>query len=328
MSEINQTINWGIIGCGDVCEVKSGPAFQKADNSKLVAVMRRNEDKAKDFAKRHNVPKYYSNTDDLIQDNEVDAIYIATPPVYHEEYALQSINAGKPVYIEKPLTLDSAACERIMKVSEKQNIKVSGAYYRRELEMFKKVREIIKSGLLGEIRLITIRTFQSLPSGLITETDDKWRVKPEISGGGIFHDLAPHQLDLMYYYFGEPHKVAGFALNQSDMHEATDVTHLHAIFGKDILFDGLWAFNVNKNSCEDLCQVIGEKGKISFPFFSEWFINIETEDWNEKLQFINPPHIQQPLIEKVNRYFMGEGENPCPLNEILISMKMIDATVH
>lgn len=105
-------VNWGIIGCGNVTEVKSGPAFSKVENSRLVAVMRRNAALAEDYAKRHNVPKFYSKASDLINDPEVNAIYIATPPGSHMEYALEVIKAGKPVYIEKPMAVNYAECEK------------------------------------------------------------------------------------------------------------------------------------------------------------------------------------------------------------------------
>ena len=82
-------IRWGIIGCGDVTEVKSGPGLQKADGSQLVAVMRRDAEKARDYAKRHNVPRAYGDAQELIDDPEVDAVYVATPPGSHAEYAIR-----------------------------------------------------------------------------------------------------------------------------------------------------------------------------------------------------------------------------------------------
>src|SRR6187551_1308715 len=101
-----EKINWGIIGCGDVSEVKSGPAFNKVNNSSLVAVMRRDGAKAKDYAHRHQVPKWYDDASLLINDPDVNAIYIATPPSSHEEYTIAAIDAGKPVYVEKPMTMN------------------------------------------------------------------------------------------------------------------------------------------------------------------------------------------------------------------------------
>ncbi len=92
-----RTIRWGIIGCGDVTEVKSGPALQKANHSQLVAVMRRTGALARDYAQRHGVPRWYDQADELIHDPEVDAIYIATPPASHKDYTLLTAHAGKPI---------------------------------------------------------------------------------------------------------------------------------------------------------------------------------------------------------------------------------------
>ncbi len=101
-------INWGIIGCGNVTEVKSGPAFNKVNDSRLIAVMRRNVALAEDYARRHKVPKFYSDAFDLINDKDVNAVYVATPPSSHAEYAIAAIKAGKPVYIEKPMAASYA----------------------------------------------------------------------------------------------------------------------------------------------------------------------------------------------------------------------------
>src|SRR5215510_6182093 len=106
-------IKWGIIGCGDVTEVKSGPAFNKVKNSELVAVMRRNAEKAKDYAQRHGVPKWYSDASALVNDPDVNAIYVATPPSSHEEYTIAAIKTGKPVYVEKPMSVDGASACRM-----------------------------------------------------------------------------------------------------------------------------------------------------------------------------------------------------------------------
>ncbi|RYY65433.1 MAG: Gfo/Idh/MocA family oxidoreductase, partial [Chitinophagaceae bacterium] len=117
------TIRWGIIGCGDVTEHKSGPAFNKVANSRLIAVMRRDAAKAKDYAERHGVPKYYSEAQLLIEDPDIDAIYIATPPDSHERYALAAIAAGKPVYVEKPMALTYAAAKKIKQQAQEKQVK-------------------------------------------------------------------------------------------------------------------------------------------------------------------------------------------------------------
>src|SRR5258705_6697096 len=158
MKNINGTVNWGIIGCGNVCEVKSGPAFNKVANSKLIAVMRRNPEKAKDFAQRHGVSQYYTDAVELINDKEVNAIYIATPPSSHESYLEMALKAGKPVYVEKPVTVNSISVERMMEMEKRYDNKVSVAHYRRGLPLFNKIKQIENTWGKSKVKMILVKT--------------------------------------------------------------------------------------------------------------------------------------------------------------------------
>ncbi len=316
MNKIEGTVQWGIIGCGDVCEVKSGPAFNKVPNSKLVAVMRRDEAKAADFARRHSVPKHYSDASKLIHDPEVNAIYVATPPSSHADYMEQALKAGKPVYVEKPVSVDSATCEEMIAAKNKLKGFVSVAHYRRELPLFKKVKELIESGTIGRVTLVRLSTLQPKTKRI------DWRIEPGISGGGQFHDLSPHQLDIMYWLFGDPLRVRGNSMNQLEYFNAPDIATVESIFAKNILVNGVWAFNVNESASQDLCEIFGTEGIIRFSFFK-----VSTIDVNGKIiEMEYPENIQKPMIEAVVKYFRGEGKNPCSLEEALIVMQMIDST--
>src|SRR5678815_1805352 len=198
MKNISGTVNWGIIGCGDVTEVKSGPAFNKVPNSKLVAVMRRNAEKARDYAQRHDVEKWYDDADDLINDPEVNAIYVATPPLNHEEFAVKAMKAGKPVYLEKPMAVDAIASQRIEHVALETGAKISIAHYRRQQPLFLAIKKLLQEKAIGDVRLVNLNLLQPHQSDMITKTETNWRIDPSVSGGGLFYDLAPHQLDLMY----------------------------------------------------------------------------------------------------------------------------------
>ncbi len=327
MKYIQGDVRWGIIGCGDVCEVKSGPAFSKVPNSTLVAVMRRDAVKVKDYADRHKVSTYYTDAQQLIDDPAINAIYIATPPAQHEEYAIKAIAAGKPVYIEKPLALNADSCMRIGEASEKAAIPASGAYYRRALPLFNTVKSLLAENKIGKVKLVNISTLQAVDAKIITRTTDNWRVIPSLSGGGYFHDLSPHQLDLMYWFFGKPLEVHGRSMNQDKRNEAPDVTSLEAVFPNDILFRGVWSFNVHDSAVTEMCEIIGDQGTIKFSFFTGAKLIIKTSEETETMEFINPPNIQFHMIEKVVKYFRGEGENPCSIEDALVSMKMIDSTV-
>jgi predicted dehydrogenase len=316
-------INWGIIGCGDVTEVKSGPAFNKTENSSLVAVMRRDIHKAEDYARRHGVRKFYGNAQDLINDPEVNAIYIATPPLYHEELALAALEAGKPVYVEKPMALTERGCSTMIDVAKKKNIKLTVAHYRREVPLFKKVKELISE--IGDIRFASIQFLQPSKNEVVANTEVNWRVDPTISGGGLFHDMAPHQLDLMIHFFGNPLRFSGYSANQAKLNDAEDIVSGEMVFEGEIIFKGLWCFNVPKEEAKDYCEIIGSEGKVVFPFYGN-SCQLVKNGKTETFEFIHPEHIQQPMIEQVVRYFSGEtGNNPCDASAGLEVAKIMDA---
>ena len=324
MKNINGTVNWGIIGCGDVCEVKSGPAFNKVPNSKLVAVMRRDLEKVKDFAQRHGVPKFYTDAGEMINDEEVNAIYIATPPSSHELYTEMALKAGKPVYVEKPVTVNAASVLRMMAMEKEYDTKVSVAHYRRGLPLFNKVKQLVKEGAAGNIKLIQLRTLQPSASKIITQTTDNWRINPEISGGGLFHDLSPHQLDILYWIFGKPKKIQVKSVNQGGQYNAPDFTMVQLAFAGHVYFNGVWNFNVAEVATEDSCEIIGDKAVIKFSFFRGNTIEVKSIEGIQTMEMETPVNIQQPHINKVVKFFRGEGRNPCSLKDALVTMKVMD----
>jgi predicted dehydrogenase len=318
-------IRWGIIGCGDVTEIKSGPAFNKVKNSELVAVMRRNGEKAKDYALRHNVPKWYTNADALIHDPDVNAIYVATPPSSHEEYTLAAINAGKPVYVEKPMSTDALSASRMASAAKEKNVKLVVAHYRRAQPLFKKIRELLTEKIIGEIRFARCELYKpSLTLEELSVPKAAWRVNSLIAGGGLFHDLSPHQLDIMYYFFGDPMQAKGCAINQQKMYEADDLVAGTILFKNGVVFDGLWCFNISKQDEKDYCEIVGEKGKISFSFFEHKQIILTVNNRREEILFEPLQHVQQPMIEGVVEYFLDEGTNPCSGEDGIVVMKLID----
>jgi len=317
-------INWGIIGCGNVTEKKSGQAYNKVPNSKLVAVMRRNAEKAADYAARHNVDRWYADADELLNDAGVNAVSIATPPAYHLEYAIAALKKGLNVYVEKPVTRTALEAQAMADAVKQYNGKLTVAHYRRALPMFLYVKDLLAKNVIGDVRTVQIRMWKSIKPDLIADSETNWRVQPELSGGGYFHDLAPHQLDLMLYFFGGPEKYHGYSLNQSNAYPADDHVCGEIVFKNKVVVNGSWSFNVAESQSIDLCEMIGTKGRISFPFFGN-FVSWESDTGSDTVTFTHPEHIQQPMIEKIVQYFRGEGPNPCPIEEAVTLMKILDA---
>ncbi len=318
------TINWGIIGAGDVCEVKSGPGFYKAQGSALAAIMRRDKDKAADFAKRHNVAKHYTTADELINDPDVNAIYVATPPHLHKEYAIKALNAGKPVYVEKPMALDYNECLEMTQAAKRNQQKLFVAYYRRSLPYFLKVKELIDNGFIGKPIAVNIKQFRAPFSSDFESDTQTWRVDPNLAGGGYFYDLAPHTIDILDFLLGKITDAKGYTANLGGLYNTEDTVSASFQFENGALGTGIWSFITEEKSNIDSVEILGTKGKIQFAVFDFTPIQLTTSEGLHEFTEENPQHIQQPLIQEITNELLGKGLSPSPASSGIRASWVID----
>ena len=307
----NNIIRWGFIGCGEVTKYKSGPAFQKIENSEVVAVMSRNRQKAKAYALERGIPQWYDDAQELINDKDVNAVYIATPPSSHATYAIMAMKAGKPAYIEKPMAVTYEESCRINRISHETGVPCFVAYYRRYLPYFKKVKSLIEEGAIGNVINIQIR-FAQPPRNLDYNRENlPWRVQPDIAGGGYFYDLAPHQLDLLQEIFGCILEADGYKSNRGGLYEAEDTISACFKFENGLVGSGSWCFVAHDSAREDRIEVIGDKGMICFSVFTYDPITLHTEKGCEEIKVENPIYVQQPLIQAVVDHLLGKSVCTC-----------------
>ena len=295
-------IRWGIIGCGNVTEVKSGPGFQKAAGSSLVAVMRRDRAKAEDYARRHGVPKAYGDANALIQDPDVDAVYIATPPSSHLDLARRVAAAGKPCLVEKPMAMTHDECVRMNEAFRAAGVPLFVAYYRRALPRFLEVRRQLEAGAIGPATDVHIRVAEPLAT---VEAASGWRFDPNVAGAGLFYDLASHCLDLVDFLLGPIAEATGIALNTGGAYAVEDVVAGALRFGRGAAGTGAWNFNADH--AEDWMLFSGPRGQLHTPVFTDGDVVITRGAEREVLPLRNPPHVHQPLIQTIVDELRGRG---------------------
>ncbi len=305
-------IKWGFIGCGEVTEKKSGPAFSEVEGSLVEAVMSRGRDKARSYAERHGVGKWYTDPQELIDDPEVNAIYIATPPSSHATFAIMAMRAGKPVYVEKPLAACYDDCARVNRVSEQTGVPCFVAYYRRYLPYFQKVKSIIDSGTIGKVMSVQIR-FAVPPRDLDYKSGAEmpWRLRPDIAGGGYFYDLASHQLDMLQHLFGVITEASGICANRGGLYDAEDTVSACFRFETGLPGSGSWCFAAHESAKEDRIDVIGDIGQVSFSVFNYDPIKLYTTGEEQRITVPNPPCVQHPLIKNVVEHLQGTSVCTC-----------------
>ena len=318
------TIQWGIIGCGDVCEVKSGPAFQNVEGSALVAVMRRDGAKAKDFAERHGVGFWSDKAEEIIDNPQVNAVYIATPPGSHLEYALQACAAGKPAYIEKPMARSAGECREITAAFDKAGLPLFVAYYRRALPRFMKVKELIESGRIGKVTGVSYR-FSAPMHRDMNPAQLPWRVAVEESGGGVFLDLGCHTLDILGFMLGPLQDARGNAANLATPHNVEDSIAMQFRAPNGALGVAQWNFAGHVR--EDVIEISGTDGRLSLSTFSNEPVQAQSQSGDEALDLPNPRHIQQPLIQTIVNQLNGQGECPSTGHTATRTSEIIDTVL-
>jgi 1,5-anhydro-D-fructose reductase (1,5-anhydro-D-mannitol-forming) len=319
------TIRWGIIGCGAVCEVKSGPAFYKARGSSLEIVMRRDAEKAADFARRHGGVRFTTDAQAVIDDPRVDAVYIATPPGTHREYALKVARAKKPCYVEKPMARSEAECQEMVRAFERAERPLFVAYYRRALPRFLKVRELLASRRLGSLCVVShnyqrAAEPQSDPAATRAHGDSGWREQAHHSGGGLFLDLASHVLDLFDFLLGPVVDVAGYAASHAD--PSADKEHspggprvedsvvLSVRFKSGVLGNG--RYNFRASSSMDRLEFVGSRGSLALSVFGNEPLELRLGGHSEQIAVPQPEHVHQPLVQTIVDELSGLANARCP----------------
>lgn len=319
-----RTIRWGMIGCGDVAEVKSGPALYKADHSRLVAVMRRNGVLAADYARRHGVARWHDDAEAIIRAPDIDAVYIATLTDSHREYTLRCAAAGKAVYVEKPMGMTHAECVDMIAACRSAPVPLWVGYYRRALPRLLAVRDLVHTGAIGDVRVVTTRQFQRLPPvDEISEGKLPWRINPALSGGGFFFEMVCHALDFLDFVLGPITSVNAFADNQAKAYRPEDVVVAHYRFDSGACGSGAWCFSADFE--EEYNEIVGSRGRLRFSCFAPVPIRLTRGGVTEEIAIADPPHVHQPLVQTIVDELNGQGRCPSTGESAARTARVMDA---
>ena len=298
-------IRWGIIGCGDVVEHKSGPALMWAAGSSVVAVMRRDGAKAADFARRHGVPRWYDDADALLTDPAVNAVYIATPPDSHADLTRRAAQAGKRVLVEKPMARTVGECKAMIAACDAAGVPLHVAYYRRFYPKFQAAKRLIDAGGLG--RPVSVTLQMAKPKGPTLPDPLPWRLRPEVSGGGLFMDTGVHRLDIILYLLGNMTDVRGQVANLSGAAPTEDsVAFAFRLADSGALGTVTCHFGLAPIA-RDRLEIVGTDAVLLFDSFASPFFTVQrAEGTTETHAYADPSPVHLPFVEALLRVYSGE----------------------
>lgn len=317
-----------MIGVGDVTEVKSGPALHKVAHSSLFAVTSRTYQKAVDYAQRHKVDKVYRAWEDMLADPDISIVYVATPPDTHKEFAIRAMEAGKDVYVEKPMALSVSEAEEMIKVAKRKGRRLFVAFYRRSLPYFEKVKELLEQGSVGKILTVSVRLMKApLPTDL-DPAQHTWRIDKKVGGEGYFVDLAPHSMDILDYLISPIEDVKGCAANLAGNYAVADTVTAIWKHRNGVLGNAVWCFSATAGSVQDEIVIVGTEGQLTCGTFDFKPIELLTESGKTLFDYDRPLHIQQGLISTIVAELRGKGECPSTGETALRTTKVIEAILN
>lgn len=315
-----KNIKWGMIGCGDVTEIKNGPGLYLAVNSELVGVTNRTLSKAENWIERHKHGKLFKNTEELLKCDDIDIVYIASTPDSHKDLALKCALSGKHCLIEKPLATSYEDGLVIKKAFENAGKKAFVAFYRRSMDKFVKIKEIIKTNKLGKIQAVNISRYTKSVS-----SKDEWRINPKISGGGIFSETDIHILDFLDFCFGEAEKF-NFTKTNNSITNLTNTVSLNIQFKNNINTSGLWIYN--SDYVLDRFEIIGDRGILSTEFFiKDSPIIIKYGEKYEQIEIKDSEHVGLNMTQAIVNELNGLGKFESTVDSALRTLKIADNIV-
>jgi predicted dehydrogenase len=287
------TVKWGLIGCGDIARKRIAPALHDLSNCELVAVSRANFAKAEAFAKEFGAKKWYENWQDLIKDDEIDAVYIATPVYLHAEQTIAAAQAGKHILCEKPMAMNTNECDRMIAACKANSVKLCVAYYRHFYPVVLRVKEILSSGEIGQPVVAQINAFE-----LFNPQPDNpryWLIKKELSGGGPMFDFGCHRIEVFINIFGAILQTKSVLRNILFEREVEDTCV--AFFQFNSGASGVLTVTHAAHEPQDTLSIFGSRGSIHISSLNEGDMIVKTIE-GERIESHAPiPNFHQPLID-------------------------------
>lgn len=286
-----EVIRWGIMGSGIMAN-DFAKGLKYAEHGKLVAVASRSMEKSQSFAKKYNISKVYDSYSELTLDKDIDVVYIATPNSLHEEHSILCLNNNKHVLCEKPFATNKQAAQRVIKVAKERNLFCMEAMWSRFMPIIDKVKLIIQSGKIGEIKMFTASF------GKLKEFDLNNNVYKKKLGGGCLLDLGVYPISLALYFLGHPIESKGFlSFGESGVDEQASIMLKFPNGCQAFLSSN---FNVNY---ENNIKIYGTSGVITVhePMYRAAKITINKYSYTDKLW--------KKILLKIQERYLGKTLN-------------------
>jgi predicted dehydrogenase len=317
------TLKWGLIGTGDIARRRVAPALVDLPSCELLAVSRGRPELAEPFAREFGVPRWYANWQDLLNDKEIDAVYIATPVHLHAAQTIAAANSGKHVLCEKPMAMNPHECEEMIAACRANNVKLGVAYYRHFYPVMDRIKNLIAAGEIGRVTFAQINAFEWFDPP--PDHPRHWLIDKAQAGGGPMFDFGCHRIEVLTDLFGPCRRLKSIVAN--------------VVFDREVEDTAATLFQFESGVCatltvthaasepQDTLDIFGTHGSLHIPVLNKG--EIRTIRGSEAHTEFHPPapNIHQPLIEDFVQAVLT-GREPKVDGEIGLAVAQIEEEIY
>jgi predicted dehydrogenase len=286
-------IKWGLIGCGDIARRRIAPALLDLPNCELVAVSRANFEQAESFAGEFGARRWYKEWQQLLTDDEIDAVYIATPVHLHAAQTIAAARAGKHVLCEKPMAMSVEECESMLTACEENNVRLGVAYYRHFYPVIDRIKTILSEGEAGRPVVVQMNAFERFDPERTHPR--RWLIEKGLSGGGPMFDFGCHRIEVLLNLFGQLKAVRSLVGNVLFDREVEDTAS--ALFQFENGPHAVLSVTHAASEPQDTLNIFGSQGSIHVPLLNEGKVRIRTGGTDRVESHAPHPNLHQPLID-------------------------------
>ena len=297
-------LKWGLTGCGDISKKRVAPALRDLQNCDFVSVNRARSELAESFAVEFGAGKWFGNWQELVKDDEVDAVYIATPVNLHSPQTIAAAESGKHILCEKPMAMTVSECDKMIDACRANNVKLGIAYYRHFYPVIDRIKKLIALGEIGQVVFTQINAFEYFNPQ--PADSQYWFLKKDRSGGGPMFDFGCHRIEVLLNILGPAKFTKGFISKVVFDREVEDTST--AFFSFDSGPNAVLNITHAAFEPQDTLDIFGVKGSIHVPVLNDGEMTIKTENGEHSEKHPPHPNFHQPLIDNFTQAVLNDSE--------------------
>ena len=316
-------LKFGMIGCGSAAEIRGGLGIRLSGVAELAAVADNDRGRAEAYANSFGIDRWYGEGQDLIDDPEVEAVYIATPNKFHHPLTLAAAHAGKPVLCEKPFGTSVEENLEMIEACQKAGVLLSVSYYRRFYPSVQRAKRLIDEGAIGQVTLAGIHATHFLGEHHRPDLAPRhWLIEKDMAGAGVFQRAGSHRIDVLVYLLGAVRTVHADIDRMGEGYDVDDASV--ALLRFESGAQGFIAMHHTITGSEtDWIEICGTKGRILLDPLDQCRVAVETSEGRKVFDDLVPESSTLSVIDDFVRAVETGSRTICPAEEALKTNRVI-----